>query len=158
MSLLRTSLRSLFNQPCLILILGKWRTGKTDFSLLIAELALKWKLIDKVASNIYTFNDPRIEHITSLGKLKRWLHADHSTKLYIFDEALAHLPSRTAMSHKNIGILKLLAELSKGHGRMILCSQTHKIDSALRDHTFLRGVIIKRTKKIAEVYSDLWED
>jgi len=134
-------------------MLGDWRTGKTDTSLLVAHLSKKWKLIDKIGSNIWTFKDPNVEYITNLGKLKRWLHADRSTKLFIFDEGLAHIPRRTAMSHKNIGVLKLLAELSKGHARMIICSQIGKLDSDILNPAFTRAVWVKKTKKVMECRS-----
>jgi len=137
---------------------GHWRTGKTDTSLLIAYLALKWGLIDKVASNIWTYNDERISYIISLGKLRYWLHADRLRKLFIFDEALSHVPRRTSMSHKNVGVLKILPELSKGHGRMILCAQTMKVDKDLLDSAFLRALFEKKAKKVMKCKSKLFED
>lgn len=151
--LLYDTLKVTFRYPIVILMLGDWRTGKTDTSLLIGYLAKKWKLIDKIGSNIWTFNNPEVEYIISMGKLKKWLHADKSTKLFIFDEGLAHIPRRTAMSHKNVGMLKLLAELSKGHARMIICSQIGKLDSDILNPAFTRAVFIKRSKKVMECKS-----
>jgi len=145
--LLYKILRALFRYPIVVLMLGDWRTGKTDTSLLIGYLAKKWGLIDKIGSNIWTFNNPEVAYITSMGKLKKWLHVDKSTKLFIFDEGLAHIPRRTAMSHKNIEMLKLLAELSKGHARMIICSQIGKLDSDILNPASTRAVFIKRSKK-----------
>jgi len=134
-------------------MLGDWRMGKTDTSLLIGHLGRKWKLIDKIGSNIWTFNNPEVAYITNLGHLRKWLHADKATKLFIFDEGLAHIPRRTAMSQKNIGLLKLLAELSKGHARMIICSQIAKIDSDILNPAFTRAVFIKRSKKVMDCRS-----
>lgn len=151
-------LKKLFKNPCLILMKGNWRTGKTDTSLLIAYLGLKWGLIDKVASNIWTYNDKRVAYVTSLGRLNFWLHADRLKKLFIFDEALSHLSRRTSMSHKNVGILRIVPELSKGHGRIIFCAQTDKVDSALLDSAFLRAVFTKKRKKVMECRSKLFED
>jgi hypothetical protein len=151
--LLYETLKILFKDPIVILMIGDWRTGKTDTSLLIGYLAKKWGLIDKIGSNIWTFNNPEVEYIVTLGKLKKWLHADKSTKLFIFDEGLAHIPRRTAMSHKNVGVLKMLAELSKGHGRMIICSQIAKLDSDVLNPAFTRAVFIKRSKKVMECRS-----
>ena len=145
---LHRALKRILKDPVLILILGRWRSGKTDVALYMAEKCLSWGLIDKVASNIYTNEDPRITYVVSLPHLRRWLHMDRSKKLYLFDEALAHLPSRGAMSKKNIEFIKILAEVSKGHGRIIIISQTDKIDSTLKDSTFLRLVIYKITKKV----------
>lgn len=149
-------LRILFKDPCVVLMLGKWRQGKTDTSLLIAYLALKWKLIDKIASNIWTFEHPDVAYITNLPRTKRWLHADRFTKLFIFDEALTHLPSREAMTKKNVSMLKLFTELSKGHGRMIFCSQSEKVDSSIKDLAFLRAIFYKQSKKVMLCNSDLF--
>lgn len=151
--LLYKTLKTLFKYPIVILMVGDWRMGKTDTSLLIGYLAKKWGLIDKIGANIWTFNNPEVEYIITLGKLKKWLHADKSTKLFIFDEGLAHIPRRTAMSHKNIEMLKLLAELSKGHARMIICSQIAKLDSDILNPAFTRALFIKRSKKVMECRS-----
>lgn len=151
--LLYETLKVLFRYPIVVLMVGDWRTGKTDTSLLIGHLAKKWKLIDKIGANVWTFNNPEVEYIVTLGKLKKWLHADKSTKLFIFDEGLAHIPRRTAMSHKNIEMLKLLAELSKGHARMIICSQIAKLDSDILNPAFVRAFFIKRSKKVMECRS-----
>lgn len=149
-------LRLLFENPCLILMLGEWRQGKTDTSLLIAWVALKLGIIDRVASNIYTFNNPMVDEVTNLPRLKRWIHQDRSVKLYIFDEALAHLPSRRAMSKKNVDFMIFLAELSKGHGRVILCSQSRSVDSILKRSEFLRAEFEKESKKVMVCRSNLF--
>lgn len=128
-------------------MLGDWRTGKTDTSLLVGHLAKKWRLIDKIGANIWTFKNPEVEYIITMHKLKKWLHADKKVKLFIFDEGLAHVPRRTAMSHKNVSMLQLLAELSKGHGRMIFCSQIAKLDSDILDPAFCRAKWKKLNKK-----------
>lgn len=46
--LLYETLKVLFKDPIVILVIGDWRTGKTDVSLLIAYLVLKWGLIDRI--------------------------------------------------------------------------------------------------------------
>ncbi len=150
--------RTLMCIPCLILMRGIWRTGKTDTSLLIAYLAKQWGLIDKIGSNIWTYENPTVEYITSMGSLKRWLHADRLTKLYIFDEALSHLYRKKAMSKKNVGVTAgIVPEISKAHGRIIFCAQTEKIDSDLLSGEFLRAVMVKHSKKVMSVQSDLFE-
>lgn len=150
-------LKILFANPCLILMLGDWRTGKTDTSLLIGYLAKKWRLIDKIGSNIFTYDHPDVAYVNSLGRLRRWLHVDRLTKLFIFDEALQHLPSRRAMSKKNVDMIGLVTELSKGHGRMIFCAQTDKVDSSLKDSAFLRAVLYKVNKKTMICRSNQFE-
>ena len=53
--------------------------------------------------------------------------------------------------------MRIVPELSKGHGRMIFCAQTTKIDSALLDSAFLRAVFTKKSKKVMECSSKLFE-
>lgn len=154
----------LWREPSLILMLGKWRKGKTDTSLLLGHLGKMWGLLDTMASNIYTYNNPACRYITSMGGLKRWLHGDKlikpyvpRTKLYIFDEALTHIPSRKAMSKKNVDVVSMIAELSKAHGRLIFCSQTDKVESTLKDSAFCRAVFYKVSKKIMTCKSPQFE-
>lgn len=150
-------LRVLMKDPCLILMLGVWDSGKTDTSLLMGYLAKKWGLIGKIGSNIWTYENPGVEYITTLGKLKRWLWTDKLTKLFIFDEALSNLHQRNAMSKENKAIISIIAELSKAHGRMIFCSQTTDIESTLKDTAFLRATFTKLQKKVMVVRSGLFE-
>lgn len=149
-------LRKLFASPCLILMLGDWREGKTDTSLLIGHLGKKWGFIDKIGSNIYTYDNPNVDYVISMGSLRRWLHYDRLTKLFLFDEALTHLPSRRAMSRKNVDFIGLVTELSKAHGRVIIISQTEKVDSTLKDSAFLRAIMYKISKKRMKVVSRLF--
>lgn len=154
-------LKTLFANPCLIIMRGAWRTGKTDTSLLIAHLGLKWKLIERVASNIWTFPPSPVEYVTSMGGLRRFLWGDKLTKLYIFDETLTHLYRRRAMSVKNVDILTIIPELSKAHGRMIFITQTSDIDTGLFNPTFLRATMSKGEvishKTVLTVKSQLFE-
>ncbi|MEM5867576.1 MAG: hypothetical protein QXG39_06620, partial [Candidatus Aenigmatarchaeota archaeon] len=94
-------LKRIFSVPTMVLIVGDWKTGKTDFALLIAERLLELEIVKKVASNIET-KDPRITFISSLERLKQWLHMDKIRKLYILDEAGVHIPRRTPMKEKNV--------------------------------------------------------
>lgn len=147
-SILYETLRVLFRNPIVILMLGDWRTGKTDTSLLMAHYAKKHGLIDKIGSNIYTYDNPEVEYIISLSHLIKWLHADKKVKLFIFDEALKHIYRRKAMSQKNVDIItEVLPELSKGHGRIILCTQIEKIDSDVLHPAFCRAEWKKLNKK-----------
>ena len=104
-SLLYKTLKKLFEFPIVILMLGDWRQGKTDTSLLLGYLSKKWGLISKIGSNIWTYKNPEVEHITNTGKLQTWLHADKLTKLFIFDEGLKHAYRRKAMSKMNVDII-----------------------------------------------------
>lgn len=150
-------LKTLFANPCLIIIYGVWDSGKTDFALLIAYLAKKWGLIDKIGSNVYCNDNPLVEQVNSMGGLKRWLHRDRLTKLYFFDEALSKIPKRKAMSKMNTDLIPIIAELSKAHGRMIFASQTQDIEGMVSDPAFLRAVIYKESKTVATVRSSLFK-
>lgn len=148
------TLKVLFKLPIVILMKGDWRMGKTDTSLLVAHLALEWGLVDRVGSNIFTFNNPKVEHIVRSSKLKSWLHMDKSVKLYILDEGLKHAYRRKAMSKKNVEIItEILPELSKGHGRVIICSQIEKLDSDILHPAFCRARWFKKSKKVMKCYS-----
>ena len=151
-------LKRLFDIPSLVLIVGKWKVGKTDFALLIGELLLKLNLIDKMASNIETI-DPRVTFISDLVNIKRWLHADRSTKLYILDEANTHLIRRRAMSRKNVEAIAILPEISKAHGRIIVIGHDEKnMDSAFTSSVYLRGIFEKHTQKSVSLISDRLTD
>ncbi len=157
MSLFRKTLERIFREPIVVLMLGEWRLGKTDASLLIGFLLKKWGVVQRLGSNIFTYNNPEIEELTSLEKTLSWLHSDKSEKLFILDEALKHAYRRKAMSALNIEIItELLPELSKGHGRIIACSQIEKLDSDLIHPAFCRARIIKLSKKTMLVYSKYW--
>lgn len=152
-------LHKLFNYPSVVLIGGTWKSGKTDFALKISNdlknLDYKGKkLINEVASNIETFGHyPKISDLISI---RQWLYGSNKRKLYIMDEASEHLPSRRAMSGKNVGFIQLIPEISKAHARMIVVGhQLLKIDSVLLDEVWCRGAFIKLELKKAQLISHL---
>jgi len=138
-------------------MIGNWRQGKTDTSLLIGYLAKKWGLIDAIGSNIYTYDNPAVAYVTSMGGLRRWLFHDRLTKLFVFDEALSRFHKRKAMSKETTTIIPIIAELSKAHGRIIFCSQTTDVESTFQDEAFLRAVFFKVNKKTMTVRSSLFK-
>jgi len=150
-------LKKMFDLPSsMVLIIGDWKTGKTDFALLIAERLLELGIVTKVASNIQT-KDPRITFISDLPTLKAWLHADRTRKLYIFDEAGMHLHRRRSMSRKNIAFMTILPEISKAHARMICILQNpESIDKELLSPVWCKGLIIKENKYKAKFISELF--
>lgn len=141
-------LNATWKYPIVVLVKGGWRQGKTSSALLMAYLSKKWGLIDRIASNIWTWNHPDVEYVISLQGMQRWLHSDKSRKLFLLDEALKHMYRRHAMSKKNIAMItEILPEVSKGHGRIAIISQIDKIDSDILDPVFCRSVWEKRGKK-----------
>jgi len=147
----------LFNLPSsMILIVGDWKTGKTDFALLIAERLLELNIVSKIASNIYT-KDDRIIFISDLPTLRSWLHGDKTRKLYIFDEVGMHLHKRRSMSRKNIAFMTILPEISKARARLICIMQNpESIDKELISPVWCKGLIIKDNLYKAKFISELF--
>jgi hypothetical protein len=98
-------------------IYGNPETGKTDTSLLLAEIGLKENMIDYFASNINTFG--RGERITNLEDLKKWFQLQTGRKLFILDEAGVSLFSRDALSKLNKEMIKECMLLRKFHVHMV---------------------------------------
>jgi len=150
-----------FSYPCLILIGGRWKTGKTDFALFVSEhlTRIPYKnpdefLITEVASNIETYG--KYPFIHDLLSLKQWLYSSNKRKLYILDEASEHFSSRTSMSSKNVAFTQLIPEISKAHARLLIIGhQLSNVDKTLTDNTYCRGVFIKTSLKTAQFFSDL---
>jgi len=144
--------------PVMVLIAGEWKTGKTDFALLIAERLLTLNVVRKVASNIET-HDSRIDFINSLEKLRYWLHMDRLRKLYIMDEAGVHFPRRTPMKTKNVQALQLLPEVSKAHAKLIIVTQDpDTIDSQFLNPVFLKGLFVKDSLKFGRLISNIFQE
>lgn len=149
-------LKLLFGHTSVVLIGGTWKTGKTDFGLLIAEILQKKRIIKNVASNIDTKD--HLTLITDLYNLKRWLKETRGRKLYIFDEGSVHLRRRRSMSTKNVEIIQAIPELSKGRACLIIIGHNlQELDKTFGDQTWLRGVFIKIPpgKKKVQLTSDL---
>ena len=150
-------LKRIFSIPVMALVVGDWKTGKTDFALLIAERLLELGIVKKVASNIET-KDPRIEFVSSLEKLKHWLYMDKMRKLYILDEAGVHIPRRTPMKEKNVKAIQLLPEISKAHAKLIIVTQDPDgIDSQFLNPVWLKAMFVKDSLKNARLISDFFE-
>lgn len=158
-------MHKLFEIPSVVLVGGIWKTGKTDFALYIAETLLNLPsyrnpvdctVVNRVASNIETHGT--FPMISDMLSLRQWLYETSEVKLFILDEANVHLPSRRSMSGKSVEIVKLLAEVSKAHARMIVIAQElTKIDKEFLNPTWVRGVFIKRSLKKAQLISHLLE-
>jgi len=89
--------------------------------------------------------------LDDIQSIKLWLFKDHKSKLYIYDEALHSGGKRRAMSKVNVEIaFKIVPQLSKGRAKMIVISQTESyLDSVFYNPVFLKGVILKLSKKRA---------
>lgn len=157
-------IKVVFDLPAsVVIICGRWKTGKTDFSLLIAEMLLEMKgkylPILKCATNIQTERDERFEYIDDMVSLKKWLFGDHISKLFIYDEAIKSTPSRRAMSKLNTKWLEIIPELSKGKCKLIAITQELDYTESIFCHrTFLRGIFQKLSRERAYCFSHLLED
>ena len=145
--------KNLFSEPAIIIVgsyeegdRGIWKTGKTDFALKLSEDLMDLGIINEVSTNIDTSGD--YKYISDLQTLKYWLHRNKETKLYIFDEANIHLPSRRAMSNKSVDIIQLFPEISKARAKMIVIGQkVSSLDSELRKKGWVKGTFLKLSLK-----------
>ena len=152
-------IKKLFNSPSINLIgsygtarSGVWKTGKTDFFLLLSEILLDLGLVDEVACNDDTGGHYRYIH--DLETLKYWLHSNKKTKLYGLDEANIHLPSRRAMSNKSVNLIQIFPEISKARARLIVIGQKlSSLDSELRGTEWIKGVFQKIDLKTVYITS-----
>jgi len=147
-------LRAVLKEPIIVMIEGDWRSGKTDFALLVAWLAKKWGLISAIGSNIFTYNNPEVDFIEETGKLKRWMYKTHEEKIFILDEALKTIYVRKAMSRLTVKIITdILPEISKGHVRLFILTQINKLDKDVLHPAFHRATWKKESKKVVHCWS-----
>lgn len=150
-------LNRIFNLPAsIVLITGDWKTGKTDFGLLLFEELMRLGIIKKGASNVVT-KDSEIDHIEDMDNLRAWMYGDRIPKMFLYDESITGTPKRRAMSKLNVSWLKhIIPELSKGKGKLIVITQELDFTESVFYHpTFLRGMFRKINKKMATLNSPL---
>ena len=144
-----------------ILILGRRESGKTDFSLLIAEILATKGIIKNFATNVKIYSSPfPVERITNLDDLRFWCENTRGKKLFILDEAGKSLRRRTPMSSLNVKLLDNLQILRKYKLSIIFIAPHEKyIDSAALGSDIVDAVFIKpnyKNPKIA-LYDDWME-
>lgn len=150
-------LKKTFKHFAVAIVSGEWKTGKTDFGLLLSELLISMKFIKKVASNIDTMG--YYPKIYELPLIRKWIYADHSEKLYILDEGNEHMTNRRVMSRENVGIIQLLPELSKAHCRLIMiCHDSEKVDPEFNNKTWLRAIFHKVDRTTIQIQSKYYDD
>lgn len=150
-------LSRIFKLPAsIVLIIGDWKTGKTDFALKLFEELMRLGIIKKGAANIIT-EDSELEHIEDMPSLRGYMFGDSISKLFIYDESITATPKRRAMSKLNVAWLKeIIPELSKGRGKLVVISQELDFTESVFYHpTFLRGMFRKINKKTATLNSPL---
>jgi hypothetical protein len=120
--------------------------GKTNFSLLLCELALINRWVKHVATNIKV-EDPRFLRITSFAELESWLKVDRRKKLFDFDEASSNISRRTPLAKLNRQIIDLAFKLRKYRAYLVIVA----VSRALVDSTFeaIPDLVLGEFKKIS---------
>jgi hypothetical protein len=141
-------LHKVYGSPASItLVSGDWKTGKTDFAILITEMVEHLGLINKFASNIETSNS-HIDYVHDFSHFDAWLYSNRQRKMYLYDEIVESSPRRSAMSGLNVGWVRRIPQLSKGKCHLIAITQEVKLgDSIFVNPIFLRGHWRKINKK-----------
>ena len=145
----------------IIFITGRFGFGKTDFSLLIAEILLKNGIIKKFASNIKVFDSQNIPYtyITNLVTLKEWLYPKRISKLFILDEAGINVDRRNPLGKLNRQIRYLGFLLRKFRGKLIFISQRSKdIESTFADTDIWLATFKKTSKTEALLVSNIYDE
>ena len=138
---------------------GLWKTGKTNFGLLLCEELRRLKWIVRFASNVET-DASWIEKVQSLSGLQMWSSQNSFSKLFLYDELIESTPSRRAMSTLNVEWVKFLPQASKKHLHILVLMQTQDYrlenyaDSVWFSRTYNRGTWMKRSLKQAEFSSE----
>jgi len=153
-------LSKLFQTPApIIFVTGRMGKGKTNFSLLLCEIALMMRWVKQVATNIKVYDD-RFLRITSFSELDSWLRADKHRKLYDFDEASSNISRRTPLARLNRQIIDLAFKLRKYRAHLIVVA----VSRGLVDSTFeaipdlVLGEFEKISKYKAVLKSQLFDD
>jgi hypothetical protein len=148
-------------QAPIVFITGRFGSGKTDFSLLIAEILLKNHVIQKFGSNIKVLDHKGYDytHITNLVSLKEWLYPKHIHKLFILDEAGINVDRRNPLGKLNRQIRYLGFLLRKFRGKLIFISQRSKdIESTFADTDIWLATFKKFSKTEAILISNVYVD
>jgi len=152
LSLVDECLFKVYDSPASItVVMGKWKTGKTDFALRLAwdELKNRLGLIKHVASNVKT---DVLTYIDNFDDLALWMFQNRDRKAFIYDEAVKSTPSRRAMSQINTKWLEFVPELSKGRCHLIVVTQEEDFTEKLFLHpTFVRAKWVKLDKKVVDL-------
>jgi len=152
---MRKIVNFIYNKPASVTIISSprtgWKTGKTDWGLELAEITDEMGIISEFASNIETEDTPNIKPILFIQDFPNfdfWANKDHHPKMFLYDEAIESSPRRSAMTSLNVGWVKRIPQLSKGHCHLVVIAQTAElIDSIFQFPTFYRGTWIKVRKK-----------
>jgi len=145
-----------------IIILGRRGTGKTDLSLLIAEILVCKGILESVATNVKIYDSPfLIKEITNLEDLKYWAKNTAGVKLFLFDEIGKGMTRRRPMASLNVNLIHQFNILRKYKLSIVATTinETY-VDNAVLGQDILDGYFFKpnfRNPKVA-LYQDYLED
>lgn len=143
--------RLLNHHSAIVVIEGNRGTGKTDFSLRLAEDAKEDGCISSIATNIIS-NEPGIKHVNNFPDLEYYLKFGSGRKLYILDEAGAALPSNRWMSSLSVKILGVAQLIRHYKGRMFFIAPSKKfILTHLQNTEIMDATIEKKGLTFATV-------
>lgn len=130
---------------CYLAIFGRRGTGKTDLSLLIAEILAYNRIIKHFSTNIKIYKSKfHIEPVFDLFTLKQWCKDTKGRKLFILDEIGRTVSRRTPMARLNVKVINELQILRKYKLSMIIITVDPKYtDNAVIGHDLLDGVFVK---------------
>lgn len=145
-----------------LIVFGRRRTGKTDLSLLIAQIVHARGLITHFATNTRIYGAPfPIEKITDLDTLREWSAYHSGRKLFMFDEYGKAFKRRTPMCVLNVELINDLQVLRKHKLSTVACTPNEKyVDNASLGSDILDAVFRKpdfRNRKKA-TFVDLLEN
>ncbi len=147
----------------LILAGGQLGKGKTDFSLLAIEKAIKYNEVEKFAGNIKSVDVSNLEretgnkinysYITNWDELDEWISADRVPKAFIHDEATQNLDKRRPMKELVIKYTHKSELMRKHDAKVILIAPNpYELDKRISKNKKLTNIIMnKRTKKTAKI-------
>lgn len=141
-----------------IVIFGTRGSGKTNFSLKIAETLERYQEIPLHATNIKIVKSPfSIERIVDLETLEYWGKLSKERKLFIFDEAGKSVRKRTPMSGMNVRMLDNLQIMRKYQMSIIIITPDERyIDSTFLGEDLLDYIVEKPywdNQKIGDIYN-----
>lgn len=132
-------------------ISGRRDSGKTDLSLFLMEKGKEKGFFHKIAANIATHHDSRIEYICYFDRLEEWLKLP-GRKAFALDELGKHLYKMAFMSKKARMILEVCQLIRKYDAHLFSCAPSAKLVNSLFLGTDLLDVFIRKTsRKKAEV-------
>jgi len=153
-------LKVIFKIPApIIFITGRMGRGKTDFGLLISELALFFGWVKHVATNIKVF-DERFTHITSYAELMSWMKLNMQKKLFTFDEASSNIPRRNPQAPLNKKITDIAIKLRKYRGHLIFIAVSQQLVDSIFEYIpdLVLGEFYKLNETTAVFKSQIFGD